>query len=89
MHQYRKRANEFLSRALDIDENGRGEVYVLLSRANHQLTPPGFKLIFIIIGDKAAAVDFYLKAVMQLENGISCSVDVEGECGISIMFSRV
>ena len=32
------------------------------------------------VGDKSAAIDFYSKAVTELENGVSCTVNVKGQC---------
>ena len=39
-------------------------------------------------GDKAAAIDFYSKAVTELENALSCPVDAQGEvCGVVDLYS--
>ena len=74
MRQHRKRANEYLGRALEIDESGHGE-HNLFS-AGHQLST----VLSVHVGDKSAAIDFYSKAVTELENGVSCTVNVKGQC---------
>lgn len=35
-------------------------------------------VVYVCVGDKSAAIDFYSKAVTELENGVSCSVNVKG-----------
>ena len=37
-------------------------------------------LLTVHVGDKSAAIDFYSKAVTELENGVSCTVNVKGWC---------
>ena len=36
----------------------------------------------VYVGDKSAAIDFYSKAVTELENGVSCTVNLRGQSGI-------
>ena len=37
-----------------------------------------YLLLSVYVGDKSAAIDFYSKAVTELENGISCTVNLKG-----------
>ena len=47
-----------------------------LFSTGHQLST----VLSVHVGDKSAAIDFYSKAVTELENGVSCTVNVKGQC---------
>ena len=77
MLQYYKKSNEYLAKALEIDESGQG--WMKVWNWHCDLDSTVFESWFVRAGNKATTIALYSKAVVELKNGIAYSLNIEGK----------